>query len=335
MASDVKVKITLTKPIGRLGFGMPLLLETNAAKNIAYTLCSGVDDVEKAGFGKDTNTYKTANLIFMQENAPGSIAVEATTLDGADWLGFENNINRSWRQIMFTQNDLNTDEEAATLVPIIETIDGKIGFFSVPLGATLEGVTIKDLKRSFVFFCDAPSDGGLPVGALVGATAAFDPGSFTYKNLILKGITPQNDSYIEQVHSLGGVTFVTKAGDNVTSEGKVLGGEYLDIIDSEDYVVQQIEYRTQKLLNTTLKVPYTDAGITMLENVCETVLKECWLSGMISTTEDGVGDYSVSYAMREETDENDRVVRKYILGQFKFALAGAIHEVEINGEITI
>lgn len=53
----------------------------------------------------------------------------------------------------------------------------------------------------------------------------------------------------------------------------------------------------------------------------QTVLKECWLRGMISTTEDGVGDYSVSYAMREETDENDRVVRKYILGQFKFKLA--------------
>ncbi len=337
MASDVTVKLTLSKPVGRLGFGLPLLLDYGAEADISYTLCSELEDVTKAGFDKESCTYKTAQLIFMQEDPP-TIAVEATTLDASDWLGFNKNTYRPWRQILFTKNNMNTTEELKELIPIVEALDGKIGFFSVEPETELTEVTTEGIERSFVFFNSAPKSGGLPVAALVGATATYDPGSFTYKNIIVKGLTPESDDIIQDVHEKGGVTFVTKAGDNVTSEGKVLGGEYLDIIDSKDYILQQIEYRTQKLLNRLKKVAYTDGGIVQLENVCETVLREVWRDGkddaMISTKTDGSPDYSVNYALREETDENDRVVRKYILGRFSFALAGAIHEVVTKGEIT-
>lgn len=36
MASDVKVKIDLTKPLGKIGFGIPLILLENAAEDNEY-----------------------------------------------------------------------------------------------------------------------------------------------------------------------------------------------------------------------------------------------------------------------------------------------------------
>lgn len=65
------------------------------------------------------------------------------------------------------------------------------------------------------------------------------------------------------------------------------------------------------------------------------VLQTAYNNGMIAQTEDGAADYSVNYGLRENTDEDDRQARKYVNGSFSFALAGAVHTVEITGEITI
>jgi hypothetical protein len=56
---------------------------------------------------------------------------------------------------------------------------------------------------------------------------------------------------------------------------------------------------------------------------------------MIADDENGKPDYTVDYGKREETDPNDRLERRYTLGRFRFALAGAIHSAGINGEIEI
>ena len=58
-------------------------------------------------------------------------------------------------------------------------------------------------------------------------------------------------------------------------------------------------------------------------------------NGIIATTADGSPDFTVDFALREDTTEEQRSTRKYIGGQFTFALAGAVHYVEITGEITL
>ena len=178
---------------------------------------------------------------------------------------------------------------------------------------------------------------GFESAALVGATAGKNPGSITYKNQILKGINPQSltDSQITAIHKKGGLTFVTKAGDNVTTEGKVAGGEYIDIIDSQDYVIQQLEYGTQKALNTAGRIPYDNTGIALLESVAVDVFQDAYINGIIATNDDGTPAYSVSYAPRTETTATDRAARRYLGGQFSFTLSGAIHECEITGSIIV
>ena len=318
--SDVKVKIDLVKPVSSIGFGVPLLLHYSGDKAVEYKECGNLTEVVAAGFEKTSSVYKAAALIFAQDNAPAQIAVAQTEDDAATWLGKIDNMDKNWRQLIPVtgESGFNTTDEVTKISPIIEVA--------------------KKYNRTFIFVCDKPEDYAYSAAALVGATAGLAAGSFTYKNLILKGLLPVDltSTELKAIHDAGAVSFVTKAGDNVTSEGIVTSGEYLDIIDSEDYIIQQITYRTQKLLNQVKKIPYTNSGIAQLENITLTVLKEAAMAGMIAYDDEaGSYQYSTNFGLRDAQPDSDRVARKYAGGTFSFKLAGAIHEVEIVGEIEI
>lgn len=335
MAYDVKVKIDLTKPAGSIGFGIPLILLENAEQAIEYTEVSGIAEVKNAGIAITSKAYKAAQLLYAQKNAPAKIAVCAVTGTAAVALTDEMLVNKGWRQLIVVNNG-DATPAVADIMAAVEPLEGKMYF----AGLDTEDETtfnVSGIRRTVLFYCDATEDVPVPVAALVGATAGKEAGSITYKNTILSGVAAQSltETEVEAIHEKDGITFVAKAGDNVTSEGIVAGGEYIDIIDSEDYIIQQMTYKTQKLLNNTAKVPYDNRGIAMLESVAKDVLQTAFNNGMIATNEDGSAAYSINYAMREDTSEADRAARRYLGGNFTFALAGAIHKVEITGEITV
>lgn len=335
MAYDVKVKIDLAKPIGKVGFGMPLILVENANAAVAYAEVSNIAEVVTAGFAATTNAYKAAQLLFAQENAPKQIAVCGVTEAASAALADATLTGKNWRQLIVV-NDGETASAVSAISAAVESLDGKLYFAGLDVDDSTQ-ITVSGLRRTVLFYCNATEDIPVPVAALVGETAGRAAGSFTYKNLILSGIAPQDltEAEITAIHSKGGITFVQKAGDNVTSEGKLAGGEYIDVIDSEDYIIQQLAYKTQKVLNNAAKVPYDNNGIAMLESVAVDVLQGAYNNGMIATNADGAPGYSVIYALREDTSETDRANRVYLGGSFSFALAGAVHEVEIFGEITV
>ena len=331
---DVKVHIDLTKPIGTVGFGVPLILLENASSAVDYIEVASISELVSAGFEQSSIVYKAAALLFMQENAPKHIAICAVTEAATDALADENLTGQGWRQLIVVNEDGSTASSVSAISALVETLDGKLYFAGLDVDDSTS-ITTSGLRRTILFFCDATDAQPVPVAALVGEIAGRAAGSFTYKNLTLKGIEPQKltDAQIQAVHAKGGITFVKKAGDHVTSEGKLAGGEYIDVIDCEDYIIQQLAYQTQKLLNNAAKVPYDNNGIAMLESVAINVLQGAFNNGMIAVNEDGAPNYSVSYALREDTTEDDRATRRYLGGTFSFALAGAVHEVEITGTI--
>ena len=335
MAFDVKVKIDLTKPIGTLGFGVPMILVENADAAIEYTEVTNLEELLDAGVIAESIAYKAAQLLFAQTNAPKTIAVCAVTSNAPTALADTMLTSKGWRQLIVV-NDGDTASTPAAISTVVEGLDGKLYFAGLDTDDTTQ-ITVSGLRRTVLFYCDATEEVPVPVAALVGETAGRAAGSFTYKNLILSGVAAQNltDAEIDAIHKKGGITFVAKAGDNVTSEGKVAGGEYIDIIDSEDYIIQQLAYKTQRVLNNAAKVPYDNNGIALLESVAVDVLQDAYNNGMIVTNEDGTPGYSVTYALREDTKATDRANRIYLGGNFTFALTGAIHEVEINGSITV
>ena len=186
-----------------------------------------------------------------------------------------------------------------------------------------------------LYYDDATEQVVFPEAAVVGATAGKKVGSITYKNQILAGVLPMvlEESELKTYHDAGCITIVSKAGDIVTSEGKALSGQYIDITDSMDWLEQQLRYKVQKVLNNNDKVEYTDRGINLLEGAAISVLKEAYDNGMIAEDPDGLPMYWAKFAKREETEAADRVVRRYIGGNFGCTLSGAVHDVELTGYV--
>lgn len=329
---DVQVVIKLEKVITRLGFGVPLLLAGKAETAIPYTECSDIDEV-KALYAEGTATYEAAELIFKQEEPPSTIAVCSSTDNVVTAL--DSLMDKGWRQLIVVSESVEGESALKDIADYLEARDDKMYFANVSDLSVLTAISPKDYDHTVAFYYT--DDVTCPVAALVGATAGKDVGSFTYKNQILLGLNPLEltSTKLNEIHEAGAITFVQKAGDNVTSEGKTLGGEYIDVIDSKDWLIQQIEYKVQKTFNNMDKVPYDNNGINQLDAVVVTVLKEAYENGMIAVDDEGLPTYYTDFAKRSETDEADRVVRKYLGGAFGFELAGAIHDAKITGYISI
>lgn len=350
MALDITVNLTLTQSYGSASFGVPLFAAAGLDKAVRFTKCRSLSDVVALGFDSSTDLYAAVALMRKQNKAPATFAVYGTMSEGlADDLADLD--GEDWRQLIAVNPGTST---IADIAAVIETMTRKMFFPSVAVDGydTMEYddfktawkaviSPLKAFERTVVMFYS--DEVKTPEAALVGATAGKDVGSFTYKNLILKGVPALTISDVK-LNVINGsddtgcaLTVVKKAGDIVTSEGKVAKGEYIDVIDSRDWIIYYVGYEGQKVLNLSDKVPYTTAGITQLENAVLGVLKTAFTNGMIAPTDDDeeVGNYSTSFASKADMSDSDISNRRYTGGNFTFELAGAIHEAEINGEITV
>lgn len=337
MALDITVEISVAEVAGNVGFGIPLVLVSKGENAVPYTECTSLVEV-KALYGEDTDPYKIAKLIWKQTNAPTRIAFYSSTSDATTAIAEV--VSKDWRQLIVVIGEGDT----ATPATIAEYIKTTNKMYFVTAKTAEELTAVKGNDRVVAFYYNLKKDDEdeyvepYAVSALVGEVAGRTVGSYTYKNLILKGLEPLelNDNEVSEIHTGGGITLLRKAGDVVTSEGKTTNGEYVDIIDGNDWIIYNIKYQGQKLLNNSSKIPYTDNGIAALESTVANVLQEAFVNGIIATAEDGVSPlYSTNFKKRAEVSTADRTGRTYTGGNFAYHLAGAIHTAEINGELVI
>lgn len=341
--SDIKVSLTLSKSVGKSGFGIPLILAGGQTKAVPYTECVDIDEVRTI-CGADSPVTTAAALMFKQSNERFKVAVCAATDKAA--VAVPKMLSNGWRQLVVPTEGTESDSTITEISDVIETSDREY-FATVHDLASAPSKTIPGMvdgkeaqvPRDRTIGFSYPVAGVYAAAALVGAIAQKQPGTYTCKNLILKGLDPLllDDETVQSIHDTGCLTFVTKAGDNVTTEGKTIGGEYIDIVDGKDYIIWRIQNDSQKILNSSNKVPFNDNGIAQLEAACVGVMKDCYGDGnlIIETNDDGKPAYSVHYGSRAETNAADRANRHYALGHFSFRLLGAIHTAEINGSIVI
>ena len=332
MALDVIVKIDLAQPIGSIGLGTPLLLATGATKDMEYTECKSLTAVKDAGFADTTDLYKAARILFKQDDAPAVIAVCATTGTAKEWLDVTDNIVKGWRQLLVFGENINVQE----IITVIDTTRDKMYFADIDIDSK-ETYSTQDVERTVLVYAKATEDVPSYAAAVVGATAGKPAGGINYKNMIIKGVKAHDlkDSELGAIHAKGGLTIVKKSGDIVTSMGKVAGGQYIDLRDAIDYVISNIEYRTQKVLNLNDKIKFDNTGIAILENACVDVMRDAYSKGIIATDENGEPMYAVNYVRREDTEASDRAARNYKGGQFTFTCAGAVDTVNVLGELSI
>lgn len=133
--------------------------------------------------------------------------------------------------------------------------------------------------------------------------------------------------------------FVTVGNRNITMNGKTVGGEWADVIRFRDWLKNDMQVRIVNTFVTSPKIPYTDKGISIIQNQMLASLKAGQDAGGISETEyDGDGKaipgYTVTVPRAYTLSDSDRASRKLKGCKFTARLSGAIHFAEISGSLT-
>lgn len=169
--------------------------------------------------------------------------------------------------------------------------------------------------------------------AWMGAVFWIDPGEETWMFKTLAGVTP--DTLTATQRNAAKVKhcniYINVGGENMTRDGWMVNGEYIDIIRAADWIQARIEERVFALLKKNKKIAYTDNGIGLVTNEIRGVLQNAEENEVI--TKDP--KYSITAPLAASVPVNDRAQRKLRNVKFNARMAGAIHDVTIEGTLTV
>jgi hypothetical protein len=186
----------------------------------------------------------------------------------------------------------------------------------------------KSYARTFIIY--STDQESYPEGAWLGSRLPTDPGSSTWKFKTLAGITPDSLTASQETNlkNKNANFYVTVAGVNITVEGKMASGEFIDIIHFCDWLEARMMERIYATLVNAEKVSFTDGGISVIEADVRAQLQQGVDVG-------GLDSFTVTVPKRSATDVADRTARTLKGIKFNGILAGAIHAIEIQGNVTV
>ena len=154
-------------------------------------------------------------------------------------------------------------------------------------------------------------------------------------------VTPSklSSTFIKKLEKANFNFVLTVASKNITQGGKTNGGEWIDVIRFRDWLQNDMQVRIVNLLIVNPKIPYTDAGIGLVENQMLASLKDGQKYGGVAPTEyDADGNenpgYVTSVPLASEISSTQKASRTLTDCKFSARLAGAIHVVEVKGCLT-
>ena len=174
--------------------------------------------------------------------------------------------------------------------------------------------------------------------AFLGRNLPSDPGSITWRTKTLAGIAAVDYTATEiaALESKNAGHYVTIAGTNVTKDGAMASGEWIDTMRFVDWLQARIEEEIFLTIKNLPKVPYTNTGIGIIENALRGVLSRGQTVGGLTT--DTPFTVTVPNAIVGSTNgvsATDKANRLLPDMNFVAYLAGAVHKVEVNGKVTI
>jgi hypothetical protein len=187
-------------------------------------------------------------------------------------------------------------------------------------------------QRTFVLY-SATADTEYPEAAWIGGQLPEQPGSNTWKFKTLSGTTVSRITSTEAnaAKDVNANTYERVGGIALTSEGTMAGGEFIDVMIFVDWLEARMRESIFFRLVNTKKIPYTQAGVTIIENEIRRVLAEGIAGGGLAPNPQP----TVSVPNVLATDPNLRATRTLEGITFEGRLAGAIHFVKVRGTVTV
>jgi hypothetical protein len=185
-----------------------------------------------------------------------------------------------------------------------------------------------------------PANGVYADAALAGRVLPLAPGSETWAFKTLSGVTPYPLTATQRANLDAKAVnwYETIAGVNVTLEGSTSGPSYIDIVRGRDWLEARLGERIFGALARSNKIPYTDAGIAVIEGIVRGVLRDAIAAGLLleqPATETQAESPRVTVPTLASVPTNDKAARILRNVKFDAILQGAIQSVEISGNIAV
>ncbi len=169
--------------------------------------------------------------------------------------------------------------------------------------------------------------------AWMGKLFPFDPGSETWKFKTLAGVDASvlTETEITNVKNKHANWYQALGGVNLTQEGWSGAGEFLDVTRFSDWLRARLQERIYSLLVNSRKVPFTDAGVAAVEAVVKAQLEDGIIAGGLAADPAP----TVTVPKVSAISANDKAARLLPNVNFTAKLAGAIHSLTINGQVSV
>lgn len=328
---DFNVNITaLTTAVSRVGFGLILILDTS--KDHPYTLYNSVSDVAE-DYSASDRAYKLAQKIFAQNPSPSQVAIvgkEYTSENPSDLVDFMNGViekNNDWFGFVSTENE---KDEVVALSNWIESIEKVYAVTSDDLSLPTE----IENEQTIFFYHDNEND--FVAEGLLAYMLVRTIGGVTGKFKTISGSVAADISATElnQLHNDNGNTYISKMGVLQTTDGKSTSGEYFDVVLGKFFIKFRMQEELATVALNTEKIPYTNAGISLLVGAVNTTL-ELAADNDIIAIEEEEPQYTVKFRKKQDVPKAEVANRVYDYIEWEAILSGAIHEGSINGVLTL
>lgn len=342
----VNCNISITTPAASSeSFGTILMIgyapAVPAGEVKSVDVYSSLEEVISKGWGEKENVYQAAKTVWMQEPQPRSIYIALrgnSEEEGIEELSavLKRALETSgWYGLVLADASESEYEETASL---IETTEKIFAFSTSKKSSPLTG---KAYMRTFGIYTGGTSETDPFIhAAWLSKCFSYDPGSETWAFKTLKGINPNvlTASDKTALEEAGLNYYIACAGRNITVQGKMTGGEWIDVVRFRDWLKNEMQIRVFNLFVTNPKIPYTDEGISLVENQMISVLKEGQSMGGISQTsydsgENEIPGFTVKVPLASSLTEEQRAYRKLSGCSFTARLSGAVHMVELSGNL--
>lgn len=325
---------------------------TQAGGSLEYvTKLTAASELTEFGYTETDTGYKAVATAFAQNPGPSYVYVIARgTVTEEDQgtpvtvdEGISATLNRAiqndvWYGFSVVESTALDISDAATWA---ET-NGKL--FGFTWATSTIPIDISSYDHTFaVYGGDIAADGTATYSAiaLMAKCFSYQPGNETWAHKTLASISPSSltTAKITELEAIPSNYYYKVASKNITLNGVVGSGEWIDIIRFRDWLINEIQIAEFNYLTASPKVPFNDDGITGVQNILEGVLRTAQDNGGIDDdrTNEDTGEFEPGFRvivpMAYEVSKEDRKQRKLRNVIFEARLAGAIHTVMIRGSL--
>lgn len=195
-------------------------------------------------------------------------------------------------------------------------------------GNTLKLLKAQNYDRTVYLWSDDQSS--FPDSAWMGDTFPLDPGKLTFKFRNLNSVEADQltDTQISNIEDDNGNTYRNIGGVGVTGPGVVVSGEWIDVIRDIDWLEVRMQEDVVNALIQNDKIPFTDAGGSIIENIVRKRLLNAVAAGVLSS-------FTITVPKVADIPSEDRAARFFTGVEFDGVLASAIHKVKIRGRVSV